>query len=63
MIAWPATCGCGSGEVPVAVAPGDADDRFSDLFTVQHGTPMRCMCMACWPRTAGRSTEAASPDA
>ena len=24
MIAWPATCGCGSGEVPVAVAPGDA---------------------------------------
>ena len=46
---WPTTCGCGSGEVPVAVAPGDADDRFSDLFTVQHGTPMRCMCMACWP--------------
>ena len=51
MTIWPTTCDCGSGLVPVAVSPGDEDERLGELFYVKQGTPMRCMCLACWPAT------------
>lgn len=42
-------CECGSSDI-CGVAPGSAEERAADLFTVSRGDPLRAWCAGCWRR-------------